>query len=603
MSTIKVAGFRPSSSGKPTGRRLVVVIHGWCGSPKRMSEVVEAAQSAYSKQSGVDFFVPHLPYSHLLSITPAARIVARLLKDMDAICDDKKRYSQIVFVGFSMGAVVARRLYISATGIGETIPSEGELRGQKPRHWASRVERIVALSGVNRGWQNSGRLGWIQSFVANCLAFVGYGPLDLTIFDVRRGAPFIVQTRLQWLALRRSKLRAGSPLVIQLLGSQDSLVAPDDIVDFAVDFGKRYFYIQLPNTTHNEAKVFSPSISDPKGEYGIERRRRFIFALTQQVDALQRLAIPKSFLADTMPSPPDPKVKHVVFVIHGIRDDGYWTRKIAQQIQETAVASGKPVYRCITSSYGYFAMLPFILPWVRRQKVEWLMDEYIGAKAKYPNAEFSYVGHSNGTYMAARALQDYPAAKFRNILFAGSVVRRGYDWDSYYAQGRVQKAMNLVATADWVVALFPSGLAPWRVFDLGGAGFRGFKYLRPRNAILQTEYVVGGHSAGILEIHWQQIADFIVNEKTFAQQTPSLANTQSRLVYTLWLFSPVLLLILFVVFLIAMPVFILWPVLVVLMLHYFWPSLYASVSIFEAALRVAILALYIALIGFIVTRV
>ena len=103
-------------------------------------------------------------------------------------------------------------------------------------------------------------------------------------------------------------------------------------------------------------------------------------------------------------------------------------------------------------------MLPFILPWVRQEKVEWLMDEYVGAKARYPNASFSYVGHSNGTYLLARALRDYPAVRFRNVLFAGSVVRRDYRWDQAIRAGQVICVVNMVATSDWVVAIFPSGL-------------------------------------------------------------------------------------------------------------------------------------------------
>ena len=56
------------------------------------------------------------------------------------------------------------------------------------------------------------------------------------------------------------------------------------------------------------------------------------------------------------------------------------------------------------------------------------MDRYAEARARYPRAELDYVGHSNGTYLAAKALHDYPAAHFKHIVFAGSVVRRDYDW-------------------------------------------------------------------------------------------------------------------------------------------------------------------------------
>ncbi len=64
----------------------------------------------------------------------------------------------------------------------------------------------------------------------------------------------------------------------------------------------------------------------------------------------------------------------------------------------------------------------------RRSKVEWLMDQYTENLALYPNADFSFVGHSNGTYLLAKALLEYPACKFKNVVFAGSVVNKNYDW-------------------------------------------------------------------------------------------------------------------------------------------------------------------------------
>ena len=162
---------------------------------------------------------------------------------------------------------------------------------------------------------------------------------------------------------------------------------------------------------------------DRDGTFGAERRARFIHVLKSDKNTLIKTQIPAEDLVDTLPDEPDQTIKHVAFVVHGIRDDGYWTRKIAQKIQERASSGGaEPAkWRCETSSYGYFAMLPFVMPWVRRQKVEWLMDKYVDVKARFPNSEFSYIGHSNGTYLVARALEDYPAARFRNVLFAGAL--------------------------------------------------------------------------------------------------------------------------------------------------------------------------------------
>jgi hypothetical protein len=56
-------------------------------------------------------------------------------------------------------------------------------------------------------------------------------------------------------------------------------------------------------------------------------------------------------------------VEDIVFVIHGIRDKGYWTHKIARRVQ--AMAKQRPGdirFATETSSYGYFPMLSFLLP-------------------------------------------------------------------------------------------------------------------------------------------------------------------------------------------------------------------------------------------------
>jgi hypothetical protein len=202
-------------------------------------------------------------------------------------------------------------------------------------------------------------------------------------------------------------------------------------------------------------------------------------------------------------------VKKVVFVIHGIRDLGYWTRKIAQRVQ--VLARKKEVgFRAVTSTYGYFAMLPFIWPSTRRAKVEWLMDEYAQARARYPNAKFCYVGHSNGTYMLASALQEYPCCQFEHVVFAGSVVRTDYRWDRFRENGQVKAVLNYVATSDWVVAFFPKAFELLHWQDLGSAGHDGFLAIPAEGAAGQIEYIHGSHGAALVEENWDAIADFVI---------------------------------------------------------------------------------------------
>lgn len=520
QSVPNLKGFHPSVGGPDTGRILVLILHGWRSSPASLHDVCGATREALADAVGLDLFVPTLAYARWYSVASPTDITARLLSDLDLLCADVNRYARIFLVGHSIGAVIVRRLFLVAAGMNDFVASEGALQSEQFRPWATRVYRIVALGALSRGWVQSGRLGWVKSATALAVAAAGHGwpgSSAPTLFHFRRGAPFIVETRLQWLALKREAAML-KPLVVHLLGTQDNLIAPDDAVDLAVDgtadTNSNYIYVELPGTNHADAIAFTPNRRDPEGGKGKERKRLFIASLAEDRSGLTALSVNPVFLADTLPPPPDEAVTHVIFVIHGIRDDGYWTRRIAQRIHEAASKSGQCIaaYRSITSSYGYFAMLPFIWPWICREKVEWLMDEYVSAVSHYPGANFSFIGHSNGTYLLARALEDYPAVHFRNVFFAGSVVRRDYPWHRFIAAGRVQRVVNMVATADWVVAIFPSALEPLRRFDLGGAGFRGFYQADAEPSLHEVHYVTGGHSAALIETQWPRIAEYIVND-------------------------------------------------------------------------------------------
>lgn len=140
------------------------------------------------------------------------------------------------------------------------------------------------------------------------------------------------------------------------------------------------------------------------------------------------------------------------------------------------------------------------------------MDKYTGALAQYPNASFSYVGHSNGTYLLAKALELYSCCRFKNVVFAGSVVRRKFNWEHLIIkEKRVEALLNFVASRDWVVAIFPNFFQKTKLQDMGSAGHDGFDDFERFKGIYQIEYIKGGHSAAVEEEVWDQIASFIIN--------------------------------------------------------------------------------------------
>jgi hypothetical protein len=169
-------------------------------------------------------------------------------------------------------------------------------------------------------------------------------------------------------------------------------------------------------------------------------------------------------------------------------------------------------------------MGPFLFPSVRRKKVEWLVEEVLVAHARYPNAKLSYIGHSNGTYLLAKALEVYAEVeqfKFDRVVFAGSVVRSDYDWD----KKRVTSVLNLVANRDWVVAFFPQMFELIPIQDLGSAGHNGFSRVE-----YNREYADGGHGAGIQNTFWDPIANFILNQDSVSSEKHASPGVQAATV-------------------------------------------------------------------------
>jgi pimeloyl-ACP methyl ester carboxylesterase len=514
------------------GRALVVLIHGYTLDGDSLKKV-QATIRRVKGLEGADFVRPDMPVS-LLSTASSSRITAELLAAIDDAWRSRdaagRPYERIVLVGHSMGALFARKLYVAAAGENPEAPFDAELKkelaalGASPveavRPWACSVERIVLLGGMNRGWSISHHMSLLKAAQMQVGVAVGHVVNWITgrpptIFNIRRGSPFITELRLQWLAMlehgdgsrgatreRQEQTkecarkdgepvkRAGNAVTVQILGTIDDLVSPEDNIDLVT--GRDFFYLEAAASGHRSVIEMDDTAA------GVERQRTLLAAFA---DAAELEARPRMVPA----LEPDRSVKHVVFVIHGIRDEGHWTRKIAYRAELAAhdrVAT-------VTSSYGYFPMLSFLRPGARQEKVEWLMDRYTEAKAMYPEAAFHYVGHSHGTYLLAKALEDYPAVRFDRVVFAGSVVNRGEKWLNLL-RTRVSCVVNFVATADWVVAFFPKALQTVGIQDLGSAGHDGFGTASRECPLIEPPhtYIVGGHAAALHEAMWDSIARF-----------------------------------------------------------------------------------------------
>src|SRR5262249_1127618 len=253
-----------------------------------------------------------LPYSRPLGVERATTILIDLLRDIDKIVGKRPDYKRIVLIGHSMGGVLSRRLFLLAAGVPPAVNGEPKSRYEEeficeeaePRPWAKLIDRHVTLGAFNRGWQASERDGWYYSAFFNIMGLMGHlapkSKLRPTVFDLRVGAPFVVQTRLHWLAYRRwhqalrrrsisgeqttvSPVFARELLVVQIVGNSNDLSSPLNQVDIAIErpddstppSDRRFFFVEMSKSTHEQAIKFTGSPEGPA------RRALFMAALTE----------------------------------------------------------------------------------------------------------------------------------------------------------------------------------------------------------------------------------------------------------------------------------------------------------------------------------
>jgi pimeloyl-ACP methyl ester carboxylesterase len=527
-------------------KTLVLVLHAFDNTPEKMVSIGNAVKELRPESHVI---IPPLPLTRT-SFTNPLDIVRNLLATIeDQIAFRKKQswadFDDIILIGHSMGALLARKVYLLAGPESAEARFEDSLDGQlaTERPWFRKVSRIILFAGMNRGWTLTHHLHffrfigwWISSFFADTLMAFSKDRLRFAIMNIRRGAPFLIELRLQWLALQRKNRELKTQtdplgnavpelaLTVQMLGTIDDKVAPADNIDLST--GRDFVYLDVPASGHANVIEMDGSFA------GRTRRKVFERALCESPASLERR---RRLPSDDITNRANERVTDVVFVMHGIRDTGYWTQKVARKVEEVG---GNPpkVYASETSSYGYFAMISFLLPSQRRKKVQWLMDQYVEARSLYPNARFSYVGHSNGTYLVAKALLDYPSCSFDRIVFAGSVVRTDYDWGRHIARGKVEAVLNYVATADWIVAILPGAWEMVNLQDLGSAGHNGFRIPHPN--VFQTKFVPGGHSCAREEDNWNDIAEFIVSPVPCPTRNSLAVQKQNRFVVALGRTAP-----------------------------------------------------------------
>lgn len=499
---------------------LVVIVHAWMSSSADLVDVREAVRRSLPD---ADLLIPDYP-AGLLSHAQPVQIAELLARKIAQAAQERvsrgSPYREIILIGHSLGALLVRKAYVFARGQTQDSPAT---IAPAPQSWAAQVSRIILLAGTNRGWsldRKAANLAWHRwaAFSAGASLW-RWLRLARLINSVRRGSPFVANLRVQWLNLERQG--PALPPTIQLLGDIDDIVSEDDNVD--IESGANFTYLRLDDTGHADSIRF--------GAGHPQRREKFVYALLTPPNNLQSEL--------ERPLEPDRGVEHVIFVMHGIRDYGRWTRSVACMVEKRAAVIGQKLV-AIVSSYGFFPMLGFLIQPERQQNVRWFMDQYTEALARYPNARISFISHSNGSYLLASALENYRACSFDRAVLVGSVIKRHFLWDKVVKQRRLKAVRNYVATEDFVVAIFPSFFELLGLSDLGSAGHNGFTDHEGKRH--EVAYVKGGHSAALNPSNFDAIAEFILGNNNvypspglIAQHPSGRAIAASRLCWLIWL--------------------------------------------------------------------
>jgi pimeloyl-ACP methyl ester carboxylesterase len=527
----------PKLESRDGATTLVIAVHGLSGAPS-LNGLKALVRSS---RPDADFIFVSYP-SHPFSNVNAYDLADTLEAEIHAAYQQHK-YQRIVLVGHSMGAVLLRKVLVWAHGFEDDRPRR---RGE--RAWATKIERFVSLAGINRGWSIQPapeRMEWPRYLAIYAGEKFGrLAGIGTLVRSMQRGAPFVADLRVQWIRAAREPARkiAGKlPPVIHLVGSIDDIVTDEDSRDVAA--AKDVKFVTIPNVGHGEIAEAIRENADATSPL----RRRLHEALTLP---------PSQIVADTdNPLVENLKVKRIVYIMHGIRDYASWSDQIRAELKARLPAADRDTVAVVSAKYGYFPMLPFLLAWDRQRNVRWFMDAFTENMAQYPEAtNFDYVGHSNGTYIVASALERYATLRVRNVLFLGSVVPKHYPWGRLIRNGRVVHVTNVVATSDWVVAVFPrlfeqiaewQGRRPVRGFlDIGSAGFRGFEPSQGDDGRVENiTYVYGGHSAALDDDKkLQAIVEYLATGDTDALRVlrnakvqSSLWNTLSNISWLVWL--------------------------------------------------------------------
>jgi len=376
---------------------------------------------------------------------------------------------EIILAGYSMGSILVRRTFLDALGYG--YGRSGDY------NWVEHVSRIILMGGFGRGFileeQPFTLRVWLKPVVL-IGRLLNFGKLRLEMIS---GSEFISNLRIDWINYNKSADHKCD--VIHLLGNEDLTVDSSNVLD--IEQFPNAIAVGVPHTDH-ENIVFP-----------IDGREHFILkAFTSEIESNRRVKV-------------DREVERVIFLLHGIRDS---KRCFEDVVSKLSISLDNTTTKIIVPTYGYLSARLFLSTSYRNSLVPWFTDQYTECLAKYPNAQFYFAGHSNGTYVFGMALSKIKNMIFERAYLAASVLPRTFDWKSIYDRNQVKLIRADMGTEDWPVGVLCHSLNEMGVKSIGSGGFQEFNY----GDISQIIYnrFKGGHGSMFTELNTDSIAEYLL---------------------------------------------------------------------------------------------
>lgn len=318
-----VTGSTPATDSSPAPRgTAVLIVRGWSDPVHRWGLNIpggaisdsfrDLVREVFPQEEAGELLVPDLDLGTFSTADPND-LVAGLLRVVDERWNSQP-FERLIIIGFSAGTLLVRNLY--ATACGARAEPDGTVDQSAARPWASRVERLVLVAGITRGWSISSATPALVRFVAPLALFflnqwarwfcgrspvLKRGPPPL-IQQLKRGAPFVIESRLKLLQVERHVRQSAAgqlPHTVLLLGSKDEYVSPAD----AIDLGPRegYTSIEVPESNHIALLhvQHAQSTDDPDKQRRAEQRARLLLrALTESPAQLADLAMKHADIDD-----------------------------------------------------------------------------------------------------------------------------------------------------------------------------------------------------------------------------------------------------------------------------------------------------------------